>query len=315
MIEYREFFFPSTSGLTQIHVNQWLPAGEQLRGVVQIAHGVAEYGKRYAPFAEFLCEQGYAVLANDHLGHGASQIPDAPMVYLGEHHGWWHVVEDMEQLRLYIAEEFPQVPVVLFGHSMGSFLTRSHMLRHPGAYDAYILCGTGQPGALTIQSGKFLADRKIRKQGKRGYSPLLERMAFGSYNQKFAPNRTSFDWGSLNEDNVDAYLADPLCGGAATLGLFRDMFEGLGYITRRENLRQLDPKAPILLISGEDDPVGGMGKGVKKAFEGFQAAGAEDVEMKLYPKLRHEILNEKCAQVVYTEISQWLDGHLRPSQF
>ncbi len=313
-MEYSEFSFPSHSGLTQIHVNQWLPSSGDIRGVVQIAHGVAEYGKRYEDFAEYLCGQGFAVFANDHLGHGKSLIPNRPRVYLGEENGWWNVVEDMEKLRCLIAEQFPHVPVYLFGHSMGSFLTRTHMIVHPGSYDGYILCGTGHPGAMTVSSGKFLADRKISKYGKAAYSPMLDKMAFGNYNKKFAPNRTSFDWGSLNEENVDAYLADPLCGGDTSLGLFRDMFEGLRYITRRDNADRMDKEAPVLFISGADDPVGDMGKGVKKACNMFKSVGVKDVEMKLYPKLRHEILNEKENREIYGDVGKWLDAHAKNLQ-
>ncbi len=310
-MDYSEFIFPSCSGLTQIHVNQWLPSDGNVRGVIQIAHGVAEYGKRYEDFARFLCRKGFAVLANDHLGHGQSQIPDCPRVYLGEVNGWWNVVEDMEKLRRLIADRFPQLPIYLFGHSMGSFLTRSHMILYPGKYDGYILCGTGHPGAMTIGCGKILADCKIRKHGKTACSPFMDQLAFGNYNKKFSPNRTSFDWGSLNEENVDAYLADPLCGGKTTLGLFRDMFEGLRYIISEDNIRKMDKHAPVLFISGGDDPVGDMGNGVKKAYERFQAAGLEDVQMKLYPTLRHEILNEESNMQVYRDVGTWLDAHIR----
>ncbi len=310
-MEYSEFFFPSRSGLTQIHVNQWLPSDGAIRGVIQIAHGVAEYGKRYEPFAEFLCENGFAVFADDHLGHGKSLIPDRPMVYLGEEDGWWNVVEDLEELRKIIEERFPQLPTYLFGHSMGSFLTRSHMILHPGSYDGYILCGTGHPGAMTIRSGMFLANCKIRKHGKAAYSPFMDKMAFGNYNKKFAPNRTTFDWGSYNAENVDAYLADPLCGGQTTLGLFRDMFEGLGYITKKSNIAKMDKNAPVLFISGNDDPVGDMGKGVRKACARFKESGVGDVQMKLYPKLRHEILNEKENRIIYKDVLLWLDAHLK----
>ncbi len=313
-MEYSEFFFPSCSGCAQIHVNQWLPSDGKIRGVIQIAHGVAEYGKRYEPFAEFLCNNGFAVFADDHLGHGESQIPHRPMVYLGEENGWWNVVEDMEQLRKHLAQQFPDLPCYLFGHSMGSFLTRSHMILHPGCYDGYILCGTGHPGTMTIRSGQFLADCKIRKHGKAGYSPLLEKMAFGSYNKKFAPNRTTFDWGSRNEENVDAYLADPLCGGKTTLGLFRDMFEGLRFITEPSQMAKMDPQVPVLFISGGDDPVGDMGKGVQKACQRFREAGVKDVQMKLYPKLRHEILNEKEYKFIYADVMMWLEAHLKDTK-
>ena len=143
-----EYFFPSSDGKTLIHVNQWTPVGREIVGVVQIAHGVAEYGARYAPFAQFLCDHGFAVVANDHLGHGQSLIADSPMVYLGEEDGWRHVVDDIEELRRRTAKVFAGKPYFLFGHSMGSFLSRTHLIRYPGRLTGCVLCGTGHQAAV-----------------------------------------------------------------------------------------------------------------------------------------------------------------------
>lgn len=307
MISRTEYFFPSSDGRTQIHVCQWVPAVEELRGVVQIVHGVAEYGKRYAPFAEFLCENGYAVVADDHLGHGLSQTEGEPPLYFGEEDGWWHAVDDLETLRRRTAELFPGRPYFFFGHSMGSFLSRSHLIRYPGVLSGCVLCGTGHPSALIVTGGKWMADREIRKLGKRAYSKKVDDMAFGGYNKKFAPNRTSCDWLSRSEQNVDDYIADPLCGGNASLGLFRDMLEGLGYITSRDNIAKMDKDQPILFIAGDHDPVGDMGKGVTKAARLFRESGVKDVELKLYPGLRHEILNEEEHRTVYDDVLRWLE--------
>ena len=224
-----EYFFTSSNGKTLIHVNQWTPVNRKILGVVQIAHGVAEYGARYAPFAEFLCGHGFVVVANDHLGHGKSLIENRPMVYLGDENGWEHVVDDMEKIRERTAKVFPEVPYFLFGHSMGSFLARTHLIRYPGKLSGCILCGTGHMSGLIVAGGKFVADSEIRKTGAASYSQKADTLAFGAYNKRFAPNRTAFDWISLNEENVDAYIADPLCGGKTTLGLFRDMMGGIAH--------------------------------------------------------------------------------------
>ena len=199
-----EYFFPSSDGKTLIHVNQWTPVGREIIGVVQIAHGVAEYGARYAPFARFLCDHGFAVVANDHLGHGQSLIENAPMVYFGEEDGWRHVVDDIEELRRRTAKVFPDKPYFLFGHSMGSFLSRTHLIRYPGLLSGCVLCGTGHQSAPVIAGGKLVADREIRRLGKKAYSAMADDLAFGAYNKAFAPTRTRFDWVSANEANVDA---------------------------------------------------------------------------------------------------------------
>ena len=167
---HSEYFFPSSGGEALIHVSQWTPLCREIRGVVQIAHGVAEYGGRYAPFARFLCKNGFAVVANDHLGHGLSRIPDRPMVYLGDRDGWRCTVDDMETLRRTAARVFPGKPYFLFGHSMGSFLSRTHLIRYPGTLSGCVLCGTGHMSPLTIAGGKLVADREIRRLGRTAFS-------------------------------------------------------------------------------------------------------------------------------------------------
>ena len=303
-----EFFFPSSDGKTLIHVNQWTPSERRILGVVQIAHGVAEYGARYAPFARFLCGHGFVVVANDHLGHGQSLIPGGPMVYLGEKDGWWNVVDDMECLRSRVAKVFPDRPYFLFGHSMGSFLSRTHLIRYPGRLDGCILCGTGHQSPALIAGGKLIADREIRRLGKKAFSARADDLAFGAYNKAFAPTRTRFDWVSASEENVDAYIADPLCGGDTTLGLFRDMLDGLSYITRQSNMDKMDADLPVFFIAGDQDPVGDMGKGVRKAHDCFKKAGIRDLSIKLYHGLRHEILNEASRLYVYQDVLDWLEA-------
>jgi len=304
-----EYYFPSSEGSTLIHVNQWTPTGRTVRGVVQIAHGVAEYGARYAPFAQFLCNHGYAVAANDHLGHGQSLLAGCPMVYLGEKGGWWNVVDDMAELRRRTASAFPGKPYFLFGHSMGSFLSRSFLIRYPGGLDGCVLCGTGHMPKPLILGGKLMADREIKRLGRKAYSVRTDELAFGMYNRAFAPNRTSFDWISASEKNVDAYCSDPLCGGATTLGLFREMLDGLDYITRQSNIDKMDKALPVFFIAGDKDPVGEMGKGVLRACRHFRRAGLRDVQCKLYHDLRHEILNEDSKRFVYADVLSWLDAH------
>lgn len=305
-----EYFFPSSDGRTLIHVNQWTPVSREIVGVVQIAHGVAEYGARYAPFAQYLCSRGFAVAANDHLGHGKSLIEGGPIVYLGENDGWQHVVDDMEELRRRTAKAFPGKPYFLFGHSMGSFLSRTHLIRYPGRLSGCILCGTGHPSPAVIAGGKLIADREIKRLGKKAYSAKADDLAFGAYNKRFSPNRTKVDWISASEANVDAYIADPLCGGNATLGLFRDMLDGLTFITRQSNIEQMDKDLPVLFIAGDQDPVGDMGKGVRKAHDCFRKAGIRDLHIKLYHGLRHEILNEASRQYIYKDVSDWLEARV-----
>ena len=300
-----EFTFLSADGKTPIHAVEWLPEG-QVRAVLQISHGVSEYILRYEPFAEYLTARGFAVAGHDHLGHGQSVAEGSARLYFGPRGSWNWVVDDIDQRRNLAKAKFPQVPYFLMGHSMGSFLARTYLIRYPGAVDAAIIMGTGQMSPAIIAGGKAVAAEEARRVGEDQTSSLVDKLAFGAYNKRFAPNRTGFDWLSLNQDNVDRYIADPLCGGNATIGLFREMLGGLSFIAKPQNLKRMNLNIPVLFISGEMDPVGDCGKGVKRAFESFRKAGVRDVSIRLYPELRHEILNETCRETVYEDIYQWL---------
>lgn len=300
-----EFTFPSADGKTSIHAVEWLPE-EAPRAVLQLCHGVAEYILRYEPFAAFLTTQGFAVVGHDHLGHGTSLAPDAAPLYFGPKGSWNWVVEDIHTRCRLAKERFPDLPYFLLGHSMGSFLARTFLIHHPGVVDGAVIMGTGQMGAALVSGGKAVAALESLRLGETKVSPLVTQLAFGAYNKPFAPNRTGFDWLSVNEENVDAYIADPLCGGQATVGLFREMLSGIRFITTQAQVEMMDLSTPILFISGEMDPVGDCGKGVRLAYESFRKAGVQNVSLKLYPSLRHEILNEIERDTVYQDILQWL---------
>ena len=309
MANRKEFYFPSSDGKTSIHAVEWLPEGEPV-GVYQIAHGVAEYALRYEPFAEFLNAKGFVVVANDHIGHGLSVAEGAAPLYFGEKDGWTHVVDDMFELRRQTGKKYPGVPYILMGHSMGSFLARTYLIRYPGTVTAAVIMGTGQQPGYMVAGGRLAAKVIGKKSGYDKFNETVDGLAFGAYNKPFEPKRTNYDWLSANEENVDKYIADPLCGGGATTGLFLEMLGGIGFIGKPSNLAKMDKNIPILFISGEMDPVGDLGKGVKKAYESFQKAGVRDVTLKLYPGLRHEILNEKEKDQVYADIWAWVEKHM-----
>lgn len=309
MEKRHEFTYPSADGKTDIHAVAWYPDGEPA-AVLQIAHGIAEYALRYEPFARFLTAHGFLVAANDHLGHGLSVAADAPRLYFGGRGSWQTVVDDMYALRRRIGSAHPGLPYFLMGHSMGSFLARTYLIRFPGTVTGAILMGTGQnPGAVLL-GGRALAGALAAKVGREGTSEVVEKLAFGVYNKAFAPNRTGYDWLSVNEENVDAFLADPLCGGSVTIGLFLELLDGLRFIKKPSNLHHMNAGTPVLFISGACDPVGQMGHGVREAYRSFRRAGVRGAELKLYPGLRHEILNESCRQEVYNDLLDWLRRHM-----
>lgn len=298
-----EFTFPSADGKTLIHVSKWLPEKEA-RAVLQIAHGVSEYIDRYEPLAAFLTEHGFVVVGNDHIGHGKSLSPKSAPAHFDS---WDNVVDDMYTLRNMEKKEFPDVPYFLAGHSMGSYLLRTYLIRYPGTLSGAILLGTGQMDPLSIAYCRVIAHREARKVGWEHTSPVVNQLSFDKYNRIFAPNRTDYDWLSSSRKNVDSYISDPGCGGSASVGLCREMLCAMWELQKKKNLRRMNLRTPILFLSGSMDPVGGCGKGVKKAFRSFQRIGMRDVSMKLYLGARHEILNDVCGNAVRRDLLSWMN--------
>lgn len=303
MADRKEFFFPSSDGEHQVHAVLWLPEEGSPKAVVQIVHGICEYALRYEDFALFLTQHGYAVAGSDHLGHGLTARGPEEYGYFTD---WFQLTKDVRTLRTLMGERFPGIPYFLLGHSMGSFQARTYLIDYPGTLDGCILSGTGQENALTVAFGKFVTSlgdpHKVNK--------LFLNLSLGAYNRKFAPNRTTADWVSRDEALVDKYLADPLCNFRTTAGMNHAMMVGLQYIADKKNLAKMDPDTPVALFSGDADPVGGMGKGVKTVHGFFREAGCKDLTMKLYPGARHEILNEINREEAYADILGWLDARV-----
>ena len=306
MPEIRDFYFPSTNGKNKILARICTP-DKPPKAVVQIAHGIAEHISRYDPFMFFLAENGYVAVGNDHLGHGLSAENEDGLGIFDTQNGWTYAVDDMKALRDQVRQEFHDIPYIFFGHSMGSFMTRTYMIRYPDQYDAAILSGTGQQSPALINAGFFAANLLTLLRGPGADGKLLNDMAFGSYCKKIDNPRTPFDWLSTNEENVDRYIADPLCGFVAKCSMYRDMMGGLKFLTKQSNIDKMNKDAPIYFMSGAEDPVGDYGAGVEKAYRAFCDAGLHDVTMKLYPGGRHEMLNETNREEVMQDILAWLD--------
>lgn len=310
MTKKTDFTFLSSDGKTWLHGISWVPEDTAPVAVLQLVHGVAEHIDRYDDFARFLNGHGVIVVGHDHLGHGKSLPEGGTPVYFGDGCTWDTPVNDIYVLHTRLKEQYPQLPLLLMGHSMGSFLSRTYLVRYPGTVRAAVLMGTGWQKRAVLDGGLALADLLARRDPA-ATNDMVSELAFGAYNKTFKPNRTAYDWLSLDQENVDAYIADPMCGHDATVGLFREMLRGIRFNQRRENLRRMDGSIPVLLISGEDDPVGGMGEGVRRTYQAFRDAGVADCTLKLYPKLRHELLNERAQrETVYQDIWNWMEAKL-----
>lgn len=310
MLNITDFSFLSSDGATSLHARQWQDTERAPLAVLQITHGVSEYIARYDDFARFLTENSFVVVGHDHLGHGLSLPQGGTPIFFSEEDGWNKAVDDVYGLHRIIKERWPDLPCFLMGHSMGSFIARTFLIRYPGSVDGAVIMGTGWQNPAILAGGLLVAALECRRRGCRSTSDMVTNLAFGSYNKAFAPNRTGSDWLSVNEENVDRYIADPMCGQDATVGLFRDMLRGFRFNQTAENLHKMDQNTPVFFISGLNDPVGEMGKGVERSAKAFRDAGMRRVDMALFPGLRHEVLNESCRDDVYRKLLQWMKQYI-----
>ena len=300
----KEYSLPSKSGIADVYARCWTP--ENPKAIIQIAHGMAEHGERYEDFAKYLCEKGIAVFVNDHLGHGKSVKSDKDLGYFGENGGWDALVEDERAFTELIKAEYPEIPVVFFGHSMGSFIAREYTRRYgrDERIKAVVFCGTsGKNPAAAIAI--TLAGTIAKAKGSRHKSEFINKMAFGPYNAK-CEKRTPFDWLSTDTAQVDKYIADKYCGYLFTAAGYKDLFTILNKVSGKDWFEAVNPDLPMLVIAGEDDPVGAYGKGIKQVYNDLKAANKKDVTLKLYAGMRHEILNEIENKIVYEDIAAWV---------
>ena len=285
----------------------WMPDGE-VKAVLQITHGMTEHMGRYETFAEYLCPLGIAVAGFDLRGHGKNS-GDNEVASFGEG-GWSASIEDMRLFYAWLHERFAGVPHYMLGFSLGSFLLREYLTMYPGEgeINGAIIMGTGhQPGwLLTIMM--WIVNGQIKKAGFNQTTDLVRQLSFGTYNQKFEPNRTAADWLCSDEAELDRYLADPLVRRDISSGLF---WELLGSMKRTGSAFEYDgwdTGLPILLISGQDDPVGNGGKGVKAIYNRMKKSGMENVTLQLFPVARHDLLHEgkSIAEAARKFIAEWI---------
>ncbi|MCT4663236.1 MAG: lysophospholipase [Tissierellales bacterium] len=281
---------------------------ENPRGILQISHGMAEHKKRYENFAKFLNSKGFSVYAHDHRGHGKSA--NEKLGFFAYESGWEKVRDDIYALTKEIKRREGNVPIFLFGHSMGSFLSRAYIQEYGAEIKGVILSGTaGKPGIKGV-IGKKIAENNGKKYGVDTLSPKLNDMAFGNYNNRCKDNKTEFDWLSRDENEVQKYIEDPLCGFVCTNQFYADLLGGLINISKRREIKKIPKNLPIFLISGSMDPVGEYKKGVLQTYLSYSKCGIKDVRYKFYEGARHELINELNKNEVYEDIINWIEEHL-----
>ncbi|MGY1879438.1 alpha/beta hydrolase [Pseudomonas reactans] len=300
-------FWLTANDRSRLYVNQWMPEGPA-KAVVMLSHGMAEHSGRYARLAQALCGAGYGLYALDQRGHGRTADEGTLGLY-AETDGWNKVVGDLASLNQHIGQQQPGLPIILLGHSMGSYIAQAYLLHHSASLHGAILSGSNfQPVAL-YRAARVIARIERLRQGLRGRSALIEFLSFGSFNKAFKPNRTAFDWLSRDPDEVDKYINDPLCGFRCTNQLWIDLLGGLQQISKASNLAQIDPGLPILVMGGECDPVS-EGKRLNSLADALRDAGCQHLQLTVYPQARHEVFNETNRDAVTADVLAWLDQAL-----
>lgn len=307
----QEYFYPSADGATNIHATKWLPEGKP-RAVLQIIHGMVEYMGRYESFAEYMTEQGYVVVGEDHLGHGQSVRSDEYHGYFGKKGNEW-IISDIHTLRTKTQEEYQGLPYIMLGHSMGSFLVRQYITEQDASYAeglaGVIVMGTAWQPMAALVAGKSVARAMgTDKVGKK--APILEIMAFGTYLKHIDNPKSTSDWLTKDEAIVKAYRSNPLCTFHFTPNAFYHMFDGMIKAHDIARIKKLPAGLPILFCSGAEDPVGAWGEGVRKAFVTYTDNTDCDVSIKLYLDDRHEILNELDKEDVYADMAEFCNSCL-----
>lgn len=305
-----DLYFTSSNNKNKIHLSIWKPDGDP-KAILQIAHGMAEYIDRYGDFAEFLNAHGILVAGNDHLGHGGSVSSKDEYGYFSENDGNDCLIKDLFYVTQKLKSDYPGTPYFLLGHSMGSFYCRQYICKHGKELNGAIVMGTAFQPKAAATAGKAMCRIISLFKGWHYRSSLINYMVLGSNNKAFEPARTPNEWLSRDKENVDKYNADEKCGFVFTLNGFYNMFQGLTRLCNDDLIKKIPVSLPILVTSGENDPVGNFGKGVTAVYEQYRKLGIKDLTLKLYPDARHEILNEINREEVYEDILRWLEEHIK----
>ncbi len=301
-------FFTGSDGKSQIAYYIYAPTDREPVGIVQISHGMCEYIERYEPLAEYLCERGVVLCGNDHLGHGATAPSAEEYGFFAEEDGVRYLISDLHKMTTLVKQEFPSLPLFLVGHSMGSFLARAYLTRYGEELQGAIIVGTSGGNPL-LKTAIRLADRAAKKHGGHYRSNRLNRLAFQTYNDR-TERRTDYDWLCKDIFVVDRYIANERCTFVFTAAGFRDLFTVLDEVSDKEWAENCPKDLPMLLMAGEEDPVGDYGKGVRKVACRLIDAQVTDLSLRMYPDCRHEIFNEPEKEEIFSDLYRWMMGKL-----
>jgi alpha-beta hydrolase superfamily lysophospholipase len=304
----KDFTIPSKDGVHKLHIVLWEPDDKDgVKGVIQISHGMTEMIDRYDYFARFLNKNGYAVIGNDHLGHGLTAGNNVDLGYFCPDNISATVVADLHRVTRYAKKKYKDKPYFLLGHSMGSFMVRRYIMTYFGELDGAIICGTGSQNSLRLLLGKIIAAVESLLLGDRYRSKFIKFNTFITYQSRIKNPRTNCDWLTKDETIIDKYNNNKYCTFDFTVNGYKGLFDVITFIQRKKNIKMIPKDLPIFLVSGDEDPVGNYGKSVRKIYRQYKKSGIKDISIKLYQGDRHEILNELDKFDIYNDILRWID--------
>ncbi len=305
MVTKEELYYDSRDHISKIHAVRFIPDGKP-KAILQIVHGMAEHIGRYEEFATWMAEQGFLVIANDHLGHGKSVSDNGTYGYFCKNDPTTVLVRDVHRLKKLTQETYPGIPCFILGHSMGSFLVRNYICKYGTGIQGAIVMATGMPPKSSLTFGKAFARMQNSFCGSTHVSNMLHQLIFGKCNDKIENAKTEWDWLCRDEATVERYMADKRCGFKFTANGFQTFFEMILRLYKHENLAGMPADLPVMLMAGSEDPVGRYFEDIKMLADSYEKIGMQDVTVKKYDGARHELLHEPEKKTVFEDISNWL---------
>ncbi len=308
-IKCTQNMYKSSNGDTNVTYYILAPEDTEIRGIVQLAHSMCEYFSRYTAFAKYLCGLGFIVCGNDHIGHGASVTRGSELGFFSTKEGWKYLIEDVKRLTDLMQKRYPDLPYFVLGQGMGSLILRLYLVEYGSRISGCILTGTAGPNATAVSTAR-LADSVARSRGMTYRSGFLTNLVYRGFNRKIKQPRTPFDWLSRDETVVSLYQSDEKCNFIFTATGLRDVFTLVAKANANVTFRRTPRELPILFLSGDKDPVGRYGEGVRRVVKLYRGAGIKNIEVIFYKDARHEVLNELGHLSTFGDISRWLEAQL-----
>lgn len=307
MVTREEFYMDSVDGIHMLHGYRWFDPERKYRGVLLLAHGMLEYIERYQELAEYMASAGYFVAGHDHLGHGDSVKDLSELGYVGKH-GAAMWLKDMERVRRMAVSYAPKVPCILLGHSMGSYLVRRYLIYNGDRVDGAVIMGTGHQPVLVVKAGLLLTYLTMLRRGAKGHSAILDNFTCSGFAKRYPDNAHTGSWMSRDPQILNQVLQDERMNFAFSLNAFKALFETIEEVIDPKRAARMPKVLPLLILSGDEDPVGENGRGVRRFEKMLRKIGMEKVSCKLYPKNRHELIHDLDKEQVFEDIRIWCDS-------